>query len=336
MLNKIRLSTGIIILALTALCLPLLWLQDYAVRQGPDPGEKMVSVNIPHGTSLGGIKDILIRESLVRNDIRFELLALMQGCANSLKAGHYSFIAGSTPLEILRSLEDGDIISHNLTIPEGYTIKQIGRLLEERFAYNQEKFQELCRDRELIKSLGLEVKGLEGYLFPDTYQLTAGVPMKALIRKMVQRFQEVYKELSPGEKDRVTGEFTRHEIVTMASIVEKETAVPAERPLVASVLINRLQRNMLLQVDPTVIYGIDKFKGSLSTADLLKDSPYNSYLNKGLPPGPICNPGRPALAAALKPADTSFLYFVARGDGSHEFSINLRDHIDAVNRFQRK
>ncbi len=325
MLSKIRFITGIVILSLTVLCIPRLWFQDYAVRPGPDSGAKAVAVHIPDGTPLGGIKNILAGQSLIRSDIRFELLALMLGCADSLKAGHYSVAAGSTPLEILGRLEEGDITSFRLTIPEGYTVKQIAGLLEERFAYKQKEFQELCHNRTLIKSLGLKVKVLEGYLFPDTYQLNIGMPLESVIRKMVKRFQEVYDDLLLVKESRITSSFTRQEIVSMASIVEKETSVPAERPLVASVLVNRLRRNMLLQVDPTVIYGLGKAGECLSAADLIVDTPYNSYLHRGLPPGPICNPGRAALAAALNPARTPYLYFVARNDGSHEFSCNLRE-----------
>ncbi|MFP3983569.1 MAG: endolytic transglycosylase MltG [Desulfurivibrionaceae bacterium] len=326
---------GIIILTLILLCLPLLWLQDYAVSPGPDTGDNATIVHIPGATSLGEIENILAGQSLIRSDIRFKLLALMLGSAGSLKAGHYKIPAGSAPVDILRRLEKGDIVRYQLTVPEGYTVQQIGRKLEKKFGYRQEEFRRLCHDSALIRSLGLEVKGLEGYLFPDTYGLNIDMPLKSLIRDMVQRFQEVYDGLLPQEEDSDTYSLSRHEIVTMASIVEKETSLPAERPLVASVLSNRLRKNMRLQADPTVFYGVNKNGGNLNADDLTYDTPYNSYIYKGLPPGPICNPGRASLEAALRPARTSYLYFVARKDGGHEFSLNLREHINAVNRFQR-
>lgn len=336
LLNKLQYPlAGIIILSLILLCLPLIWLQDYAVSPGPETGDNATIVYIPQKTSLGEIENILAGQSLIRSDVRFKLLALTLGSGGSLKAGHYKIPAGSTPVDILRRLEKGDIVSYQLTVPEGYTVRQIGRRLEQKFGYRQEEFRELCHDRSLIRSLGLEVKGLEGYLFPDTYELTVNMPLKSLIRNMVQRFQEVYDGLLPREEASDTSSLNRHEIVTMASIVEKETALPAERPVVASVLSNRLRKNMRLQADPTVFYGVNKNGGDLSADDLTYDTPYNSYIYKGLPPGPICNPGRASLEAALRPARTSYLYFVARKDGSHEFSLNLREHINAVNRFQR-
>ncbi len=335
MLSKLRFFLGVTVIILTFLCVPLLWLQDYAVSQGPEAGEGTVEIHIPRGTSLDGIEKILVGYSLIREDIRFQLTALLLGCADSLKAGRYAIAAGSTPLQILRILEDGDVVNYSYTIPEGYAVKQIGRLLEERFGYDRQEFFDLCRDPKFIRSLGLEVGDLEGYLFPDTYQLPAGTPLQNLVRIMVRRFLGVYDSLTETGDSRTASSFTRHEIITIASIVEKETGLPAERPMVASVIFNRLRRNMLLQVDPTVIYGLDKFGKALSASDLAKDTPYNSYLHRGLPPGPICSPGRAAIDAALHPARTSYLYFVARDDGSHEFSRNLRDHINAVNRFQR-
>ncbi len=187
-------------------------------------------------------------------------------------------------------------------------------------------------NRSFIESLGLEEDSLEGYLFPDTYSFERGTPLKELLTVMVRRSDAVWKEL---EKEAGPQSMTRHQIVTLASIVEKETADPSERPLIARVFLERLKRDMLLQTDPTVIYGLQGFSGRLHSKDLKEDHPYNTYLYKGLPPGPIANPGRAALNSVLHPSDQVFLYFVSKNDGTHYFSRTLAEHNRAVRRYQK-
>ncbi len=306
------------------------WLWQYAAR--PADTDQTVVVRIPRGLGSAGIGRILAGQGLVADDIRFQALALLTGKSSRLKAGEYRIPPHSTPLQILSLLESGKVVVHQLTIPEGLNIRQISKIIEEKGWGDQEHFVRLTRDRNLISSLGLRQENLEGYLFPDTYRLTLEeISPRSIIVMMVRRFQAVWQEISAGHSPILT---TR-EVVTLASIVEKETGAPEERPVIAGVFLNRLRKNMRLQSDPTVIYGMDSFNGKLTRADLRQETPYNTYVIKGLPPGPICNPGRAALEAVLQPAETDYLYFVSRNDGTHQFSENLEEHNRAVRRFRK-
>ncbi|MCL2459346.1 MAG: endolytic transglycosylase MltG, partial [Desulfobulbus sp.] len=196
----------------------------------------------------------------------------------------------------------------------------------------QDRFLGLVKDGAFIRQLGIEADSLEGYLFPETYTLVRNeADEAAVIRMMVERFQQTWQALNAPE----SLELNRHQLLTLASVVEKETGVATERPLIAQVFYNRLARKMRLQSDPTVIYGLPDFNGNLSKADLKRETPYNTYLIPGLPPGPICNPGRAALEAVLHPVESDALYFVAKNDGTHIFSTNLADHNRAVQHYQR-
>ena len=201
----------------------------------------------------------------------------------------------------------------------------------------KEEVLALIHDQKFISSLGLSLSSLEGYLFPDTYLLTRGKSAESILAMMVGRFLDVYSKIlaEAGKKDSAEKPPNRHEVVTLASIVEKETGVAEERGLVAAVFVNRLKKNMLLQADPTVIYGIQKFDMALTRKDLKTPTAYNTYMQKGLPAGPICNPGRDSLLAVLHPAETSYLYFVSKNDGTHQFSRTLKEHNKAVRMFQR-
>lgn len=278
-----------------------------------------------------GIQAVLSKNGILADDVRFLLLARMTGTSSRLQAGEYLVPAGSTPLRILRQMERGEVLLHRVTIPEGKTMRQVAGILAAEQWIAPDRFLALATDPDFIASLGFKLDTLEGYLFPDTYSLARGtVTEEKIILMMSRRFQEVWKELAPEQ----SGSLNRHEVVTLASIVEKETGMAAERPLVARVFLNRLEKNMRLQSDPTVIYGLDDFDGELRRADLRAETPYNTYVVRGLPPGPICNPGRHAILAVLQPADAPYLYFVSKNNGSHHFSTTLGEHNRAVREYR--
>jgi UPF0755 protein len=316
--------------------LPLLfsaWIYIYADAPGPMRDGMALTIIIPRRIGLERIENILIKNAVLHDDIRFGLLARITGKAHILKAGEYSFPPGLTPSQVLTLLTEGKIVQHPITIPEGTELIKIADILAADDWIDREKFLQLTRRPEFIKDLGLSIDSLEGYLFPDTYNLSRGNQNEAgIIRMMVEKFLETYREISHVEKPQT---LSRHEIVTLASIVEKETALNEERPLIARVFLNRLQQGMRLQADPTVLYNRPAASGSLTKRDLMTPTPYNTYLIPGLPRGPICSPGRASLEAVLHPTEEDFLYFVSRNNGSHYFSKTLAEHNRAVAKYQR-
>ena len=306
------------------------WYLSYLNTGSPGSGE--VVVTIAKGTGVRGIGALLADQGVLKNDIRYLCLVALSGQRTKLKAGEYSIPLGLTPPQVLELLASGRTLRHQVTIPEGLTAVQIAALFAKGDWVQPERFLALVEDAAFIRRLGVEALSLEGYLFPETYTLVRSEANEsAIIGMMVQRFQQVWQTLKvPGHLD-----LNRHQLVTLASIVEKETGAPAERSLIARVFYNRLARKMRLQSDPTVIYGIPDFNGNLTRADLRRETPFNTYVIAGLPPGPICNPGRAALEAVLYPADSDALYFVSKNDGTHIFSTNLADHNRAVQTYQR-
>lgn len=309
------------------------WFLEFAGRAAPgDPGETKVVV-VPPGSSVTAINRILAQAGLVRNDIRFPVLARYLGVAARLQAGEFALHRGQTPLELLKELASAKPIQHAVTIPEGLTVAEIAAVFADGGWCDAEEFVRLANDPEFIESVGLGPhKSLEGYLFPETYYLIRKEQTAAdLLRMQVRHFFTVWNDI----KTTAPLELSPHEVLILASMVEKEAAQASERPLIAGVFFNRLKKGMRMQSDPTVIYGIKDFSGTLTRTDLQTPSPYNTYTLKRLPVGPICNPGKESLRAVLHPAESSFLYFVSNNDGSHIFSKNLREHNRAVNKYQR-
>ncbi|MBC8019233.1 MAG: endolytic transglycosylase MltG, partial [Verrucomicrobia bacterium] len=225
----------------------------------------------------------------------------------------------------------GDVDYLKFSLPEGYSIHQVAEMLEQKGYFKRSGFLEKCRDPALLARLGLAGSSVEGYLYPATYNLSRGGSEEQLIGRMVALFEKKYAELKAGAGG--AGGFSRHAIVTLASLIEKEAKSAKEKPLISSVFHNRLRIGMPLQSDPTAVYGVRAFAGKVTKADIELRSPYNTYFIKGLPPGPIGNPGADALEAALHPAATQYLYFVARQDGTHHFSRTLEEHNRAVRRY---
>jgi UPF0755 protein len=249
----------------------------------------------------------------------------------SLKAGEYLFGQSADALDIHQRLVRGDIFAHTVVIPEGFTIFDIAQVVQEAgLGSNQDFLQIATSDTGLISDLNPEAKSLEGYLFPSTYEFTRTQSMLEIAATMVKQFRQVAKEIG------LTTEVAK--TVTMASIIEKETAVPEERPLVASVYYNRLERRIALQADPCVIYAellTGSYSGALHHDDLRVHSPYNTYAHPGLPPGPIGNPGKTALIAAMHPATTGYYYFVSDGNARHRFASSLDEHNRNVAAYRR-
>ncbi len=292
-------------------------------------------VDIPPGSSTASIGQSLVRSGVVRDTLTFRAALWLSGDARRLKAGEYRFAAPLTPAQVLAKIARGDVAQMTITIPEGLTIAEMARLAESRGVGPAAAFVAAARDPAPIRALDPRAPDLEGYLFPDTYSMPRRADAATLVAAMVDRFLKV---LTPEMQERARARgLSIRELVTLASIVEKETGKADERPEVAAVYANRLRIGMALQCDPTVIYALQRagrYDGNLRRDDLQLDSPYNTYRYPGLPPGPIAAPGSDSIDAALSPADAPYLYFVSRNDGSHEFARTLDEHNRNVQKFQ--
>lgn len=310
------------------------WLFCYAETRAPAVSTASVTVMIPRRASATEIGRILAAASLIHADIRFLILARLSGYSKRFQAGEFRLTTGLKPLAVMRQLSEAQPVEHPVTIPEGLRAEEIAEIFAKGKWCDFNRFLHLVHDPAFIKSLGVgQPASLEGYLFPDTYDLTRlSSNAKSIIRMMVGHFKKIWAKLTRNG----TGTLGLQQTVTLASIVEKETADPAERPMIASVFLNRLRLGMRLQSDPTVIYGLKNFTGNLTKEDLQHYTPYNTYLIPGLPPGPICNPGEAALAAVLRPDKGSYLYFVSKNDGTHQFSKTLAEQNRAVWKYQKE
>ena len=292
-----------------------------------------VSVEIAPGMTLNNISNLLKDRDLIGNSLSFQLLAYLQKKQGQIQAGEYELSPSMTPKDILGIVTSGKTILHAVTIPEGYRITEIAALLEERGLVNAEEFILQTQDKELIQSAGIPAISLEGYLFPETYHFSKHTSERKIIQSMLDTYHEKIKTYELSKRTPFMN-LSFHEVVTLASLIEKETGVDEERKLISSVFHNRLKKNMRLQTDPTVIYAMINFDGNIRKKDLNIDSPYNTYKYRGLPPGPIASPGLKSIIAALEPSNSDYLYFVSRKDGSHQFSSNLMDHNHAVQKYQ--
>ncbi len=292
-------------------------------------------VGISRGMGLREIASKLEKFGVVKSDKIFILSVMLQGNQNRLQAGEYEFSAGESMSDVIEKIVRGDVIVRKITIPEGLNIYQIADLLENKGVISREDFiEEATRPDLATELMGKPLSSLEGYLFPETYYYKKGVTAEELINMMTSRFKEVWSSLKIL-RDGI--DLTDQEIVTLASIIEKETGELSERHMISEVFHNRLKLGMRLESDPTVIYALgDNFDGDLTREKLKITSNYNTYRIPGLPPGPITNPGRASLEAALNPTDFNYLYFVSKGKGRHEFSTNYRDHLKAVARYQKE
>lgn len=291
-------------------------------------------INIQKGASFRVVAASLERAGVIRDSGSLILAANLLGAYKKVKAGEYELSPAMTPMEVLEVLIKGRVKRHLVTIPEGFNIKEVASILGEKGLMDEKEFLARATDARLVASLGLEGSTLEGYLFPDTYEFTKGLATDEIIGKMVEKFKAVYA--SEFEEAAKRKGISMRKVVTLASIIEKETGAPEERELISAVIYNRLKKGIKLQSDPTVIYGISGFDGNLTRKHLKAKTPYNTYAVYGLPPGPIANPGKASIRAALNPANEEYLYFVSKNDGTHYFSKSLKEHNKAVHQFQKE
>lgn len=299
----------------------------------PGTGRNVQLFDFEHGCSMKRIAGELRNRRIISSAGLFILYTRLHGDDGKLKAGTYQFHDGLKPGEILRRMVQGEIYAQRFAVPEGYSVFQIGELLEGRGLFKKEAFLKQCNSPTLLKELGIAAKSVEGYLYPCTYEITPKMSEAEVIRQMVEQSEKVYEQKF-ASRLKAAG-MSRHEVITLASMIEKEAREPSERPLIASVFQNRLRMGMRLQSDPTAVYGIRAFAGSVSKDDIMRHTPYNTYLISGLPPGPIGNPGSQSIEAVLNPARTNYLYFVAKRDGTHFFSATLEQHNKAVKTYLR-
>ncbi|MFQ5510375.1 MAG: endolytic transglycosylase MltG [Candidatus Krumholzibacteriia bacterium] len=297
-------------------------------------GTEPVLFRVETGESFAAVTRRLGDRGLIAHRKPLALYAGLRRLDRRIKVGTYGLQPGTRPKDILYKLVTGDVYKVPVTIPEGFMHSEIAGALAAAAAVDSVAFASLLRDSTLLAEFGIEGPSLEGYLFPDTYVIPWDSPAREIAAVMVRRLSEVLDRDVLARAERLG--MTRRELLTLASIVEAETRLPEELPLVSAVYHNRLQKGMRLEADPTVAYAMGGYRGRLLFRDLAIDSPYNTYQRAGLPPGPICNPGEAAIRAALEPDSTcKAIYFVARGDGSHVFSLNLRDHRAAVREARR-
>jgi UPF0755 protein len=305
---------------------------QYVFYAMPAGGSLPTQIRVEQGDSLTTVVRKLRDQKIISNGLFFSLWARLNGADKKIHQGLYRFEANVTAREVLDRLVSGKGIFQTVTIPEGLTVKEIAALLEKMQIANKEKFLAAAADPNLLAGLGLQDKGIEGYLFPSTYNFVPETPERDIILTMAEQFRKVSLPLL-DQRNGAT-ELTTHEILTIASIIEKETGVEAERPLVSAVFYNRLKHQMPLQSDPTVIYGLKDFNGNLTRKDLNDPNSYNTYRITALPPGPICNPSLSSIRAALHPAEVPYFYFVSKNDGTHLFSETIEAHNHAVKIYQ--
>jgi UPF0755 protein len=336
-MKRALLGIALVVLVAAAGVTGLLWRQIALFRETPYGalGEKVVVV--PNGAPARTVVRALAQAGALSDErLAWRYVRWVKRDARPFRAGEYAFAGPLRPDEVLDRVYRGEVKLHRFTVPEGLRYDEIAAIVGRSGLASEPDFLAAARDPALARSLGLPYEGLEGFLFPDTYAFPRGVTARAIVEEMVERFKQEYARANELRKPGIV--FTMGEATTFASIVEKETGRPEERPRIACVFHNRLRLGMRLQTDPTVMYATmlrtGRWSKNISRSDLLAPHPYNTYVAGGLPPGPIANPGAAALRAALSPADCSDLYFVSRNDGTHEFCPDLRCHNAAVRRWQ--
>ncbi|HET8575862.1 MAG TPA: endolytic transglycosylase MltG [Methylomirabilota bacterium] len=289
-------------------------------------------VEIPAHIGLLDVARLLDNAGAIRSPVGFSLLAILRGSARSLKAGEYQIPQGASTFTVLWLLEGGYVLKHTVVFTEGSTVAELARQLETERLARAEDVLRVARDGVFLRTIDIRSDSVEGYLFPDTYQFVKGMSPEEILARMVARMRErVSPELLEEARAR---DLSLHQVLTLASIIEKEAVDPSEMPLISAVFWNRLKREMPLQADPTVQYALGKDRMRLTREDLQVDSPFNTYRRPGLPPAPIASPGRLAIEAAVRPARVGYLYFVAMDERHHQFSSTLADHNAAVAKYR--
>lgn len=297
-------------------------------------GNKALEFEIRKGMTFRQVVDALADKGFVRDKHIFSTLGRVAGIDRRVRAGYYNLWGNMTPWQLFNTIKGGKIVEFEITVVPGDSLLEIAEKFSSLGLADTDEFHSICRDRDLLDSLDINAPSIEGYLFPDTYIFPKGVKAKEVLSVLVERMREKYD----GDMTARTQELGLDEraVLTMASIVEKEAVVNDERPIIAAVYYNRLKKKMSLQADPTAIYGIKSSKEKITKEDLLRKTGYNTYVIKGLPPGPIASPGLDSIKSALYPADVPYLFFVSNNDGTHKFSVTVDEHAQAVKEYRDK
>jgi len=297
-------------------------------------GTKTSEIHIPKGATFRQAVEILAKENLIRDKNIFLFIGRLTGLDRRIRAGYYSITGATNPLDILLLLKSGQIIEYAITIVEGDSLLEIGEKLSSKNIVDKETFIKLTKNKDFLKAYDIAAPSIEGYIFPATYQLPKGIEPENALGMMINTLRDKYSEKLKARAEELG--FTEREVLTLASIIEKEAAIDSERPIISAVYHNRLKKRMQLQADPTAIYGIKSSKERITLKDLKRKTFYNTYIIKGLPPGPIASPSLKSITAALYPAAVPYLYFVSNNDGTHQFSVTEEEHFEAVKQYREK
>lgn len=329
--NKMHLNPKILALGTGALFILYVLIQLFVPS---DIGSTQVEVQVPEGSTFKQALNVLYENSLIRDKNLFLLIGKLSGQDRRIRAGYYAFWGHMSPLDVYLRLLSGKIIEYDFTVIEGDSLPEIGKKLAASKIMTAEKFEKLTTDKNFMGSLKIEAPSLEGYLYPQTYKFPKGAQPEAVIKLMVNKLREEFSD-DLQKKAKKMG-WSENEVLTLASIIEREAVTEGERTLISAVYHNRIKKGMPLQADPTAVYGVKSYRKKITRDDLKKKTRYNTYVIKGLPPGPIASPGIRSIIAALHPADVGYLYFVAQGDGSHYFSKTMAEHVSATRKLRVK
>lgn len=308
------------------------WAEGPAVPARLNPPNQII--RIPDRSTFQQVAALLERERLIKSRVAFVWIGRLQSADRKIQAGEYELNPSMLPVEILARLLNGQVVLHPVLIPEGLTMMQIADIFGQQGLVDRQELLRLMKDPTFIASLGIQADTLEGYLYPDTYKFPKNVKAKDVLSTMVEHLRQVYTSELHARAQEL--KMSQHEVLTLASVIEKESASNGEREEISAVFHNRLKKHIPLQSDPTVIYGLPNYDGNIHKKDLLSPSPYNTYRISGLPPGPIANPGIQSIRATLYPSNSRALFFVSKNDGTHQFSSTLAEHNQAVEKYQKK
>ena len=333
---KLRLILIVLVLLVVlgglAAYLMIRWAETPVLSESEHPPSKIVFIS--DGATFQQVASMLERERLIKSRSAFVLLGKAHEAERKIHPGEYELNAAMLPADMLSKFLAGRVVLHSVTIPEGYSMGQIADVLAQHQITDRTEFVRLAKDKSFMKTLGISVDSLEGYLYPDTYRFPRSTAAKEVIKTMVEQLGQVMTAEWQARAKEL--HLSVHEVLTLASVIEKETGAGEERPQISSVFHNRLKKKIPLQSDPTVIYGLPNFDGNLHKKDLSHPSPYNTYRWPGLPPGPIASPGAQSIRAALYPVPSSYLFFVSKNNGTHQFSATLVEHNKAVEKYQKQ
>lgn len=297
-------------------------------------GNKNIEIQIPKGATFRQAADIFVKENLIRDKNLFLFIGRISRIDRKIRAGYYSVYKSMNSFDLLKVLRKGQIIEYEITVVEGDSLREVAEKLSEKGIVSKENFEKLSSDKSFLSSYNINAPTFEGYLFPETYKIPKGMDPGEAIGMMINKMREKYTDKLISKASEIG--LSEREVLTLASIIEKEAVSNEERPLISAVYHNRLKKNIPLQADPTAIYGIKSSKDKISSDDLKRKTPYNTYTIKGLPPGPIASPGMKSIIAALHPANVPYIYFVSNNDGTHRFSVTAEEHQSAVRAYREK